>query len=125
MKRRVAFPSQVPLVQQPSDPQARPGILAFPARIWDEDLGPGEYEPNLLEFPRYSQEMPQGPPRTPTWVVALTIGVALGICATAASIMVPGLLGHVSSDVLVAGIIILAGCLAGLGMMERRRGRHL
>jgi len=63
------------------------------------------------------------PPRTPASVFALTVGVALGICATAASIMVPALLGRASSIVLIAGVIMLIGCLSGLWIAERRRDR--
>jgi hypothetical protein len=58
-------------------------------------------------------------------VVALTVAVALGICAVAAAIMVPVLLRNGAVPVLVVGLITLVGALAALWMIQSRRDRFL
>jgi hypothetical protein len=55
----------------------------------------------------------------------LTVAVALGICAVAAAIMVPVMLGRGALPVLVVGLMTLAGALAALWMIQRRRDRFL
>ncbi len=69
--------------------------------------------------------MPPSAPRTPPLVVVLTVAVALGICAVAAAIMVPVMLGRGALPVLVVGLMTLAGALAALWMIQRRRDRFL
>jgi len=57
--------------------------------------------------------------------VALTIAVALGVCAVAAAVMVPAMLGSVGAwPVLVAGCIVLVTALALLWLSETRRDRR-
>ena len=67
-----------------------------------------------------------GPPRTPPWVVVLTAVVALGVCAIAAAVMVPALLGGLGAwPVIVAGVLLLVAALAVLWVIMRRRDRTL
>ncbi len=62
------------------------------------------------------------PPRVPPLVVVLTVVVALGVCAIAAAVMVPALLGSLGSwPVLVAGTLVLVAALAVLWVIQRRR----
>jgi len=66
------------------------------------------------------------PPRVPPVVVVLTVVVALGVCAIAAAVMVPALLGSLGSwPVLAAGALILVAALAGLWVIQRRRDRTM
>jgi len=58
--------------------------------------------------------------------VALTIVIALGVCAMAAAVMVPTMLGGVGAwPVLAAGCIVLVTALAVLWLSETRRDRRL
>ncbi len=55
-------------------------------------------------------------------MVALTIAAALGVCAMAASVMAPDLLGGLGAwPVLVAGCIVLIVAFGGLWLSEARR----
>jgi len=67
------------------------------------------------------------PPRTPPSVVVLTTVVALAVCAIAAAVMVPALLGSLGAwPVLVAGALVLIVALAALWVIQRRgRDRSL
>ena len=66
------------------------------------------------------------PPRTPPLVFVLTTVVALGVCAIAASVMAPGLLGSLGGwPLLVAGLLMLIAALAALWVIQRRRDRTL
>ena len=66
------------------------------------------------------------PPRTPPWVVVLTAVVALGVCAVAAAVMVPALLGGLGAwPVIVGGVLVLIGALAALWVIMHRRDRTL
>lgn len=52
--------------------------------------------------------------------------VAIGVCAIAAAVMVPALLGGLGSwPVLVAGVLMLIAALAALWVIQRRRDRTL
>ena len=52
--------------------------------------------------------------------------VAIGVCAIAAAVMVPALLGGLGSWlVLVAGVLMLIAALAALWVIMRRRDRTL
>lgn len=65
------------------------------------------------------------PPRRSSLILALTLVVGLAICAVAAGIMVPVLLGRYADVVLVAGTIALVGATFALGLVSWRRGRSL
>ena len=66
------------------------------------------------------------PPRTPPSVFVLTVVAALGVCAVAAAVMVPALLGSLGAwPVLVAGVLMLIAGLAALWVILRRRDRTL
>jgi hypothetical protein len=66
------------------------------------------------------------PPRVPASVFVLTVVVALGVCAIAAAVMVPALLGTLGAwPVLVAGVLILVAALVVLWVIQRRRDRTL
>ena len=55
-----------------------------------------------------------------------TAVVALGVCAIAAGVMVPALLGSLGAwPVLVAGVLMLIAALAALWVILRRRDRTL
>ena len=61
-------------------------------------------------------------PRASLVMGALTVVVALGICAIAAAVMVPTMLGRVGAwPVLVAGCVLLTGALGGLWRIVKRR----
>jgi protein-S-isoprenylcysteine O-methyltransferase Ste14 len=65
-------------------------------------------------------------PRTPPSVVVLTTVVALGVCAIAAAVMVPALLGSIGAwPVLVAGVLMVIASLAGLCVIQRGRDHSL
>jgi hypothetical protein len=67
-----------------------------------------------------------GAPRTPLSVFALVTLVAVGICATAAAVMVPALLGSLGSwPVLVAGLLLSGASLVKLWVIQRRRDHTL
>ena len=66
------------------------------------------------------------PPRTPPWVWALTVVAAIGVCAIAAAVMVPALLGRLGAwPVLVAGVLMLIVALVALWVVQRRRDRTM
>lgn len=66
------------------------------------------------------------PPRRPPLVLVLTVVAALGLCAIAAAVMVPTLLGRLGAwPVLVAGLLMLIAALAALWVIQRRRDRTL
>ncbi len=57
---------------------------------------------------------------------ALTVGVALGVCAIAAAVMAPISLDAIVAWVVAgAGFAVLVGSLAALGVNQRRRDRTL
>jgi hypothetical protein len=58
-------------------------------------------------------------------MTALTIVVSLAICAVAAGVMAPVVLGRYADTVLVVGSVGLVGALLGLGLLLRRRDRPL
>jgi hypothetical protein len=67
-----------------------------------------------------------GPPPTPPAAVVLTTIVALGVCAIAAAVMVPALLGSLGAwPVLVAGVLMVIAALAALWVILRRRDQSL
>ena len=69
--------------------------------------------------------MPE-PPRTPRSVFVLTAVVAVGVCAMAAAVMVPALLGGVGAwPLIVAGVLLLIVGLGALWVIQRRRDRTL
>jgi hypothetical protein len=58
--------------------------------------------------------------------VLLTIAIAIGVCAMAAAVMVPTMLGGVGAwPVLAAGCIVLVTALTVLWLSETRRDRRL
>jgi MFS-type transporter involved in bile tolerance (Atg22 family) len=58
--------------------------------------------------------------------LVLTVVAALGLCAIAAAVMVPTLLGRLGAwPVLVAGLLMLIAALAALWVIQRRRDRTL
>jgi hypothetical protein len=58
------------------------------------------------------------------WV--LTVLAALGVCAIAAAVMVPALLGSLGAwPVFVAGVLMLIAALPALWVIQRRRDRTL
>jgi hypothetical protein len=66
------------------------------------------------------------PPRTPPLVLVLVVVAALGVCAIAAAVMVPALLGTLGAwPVLVAGVLMLITALAALWVIQRRRDHTL
>lgn len=65
-------------------------------------------------------------PRVSFVMGALTVVVALGICAIAAAVMVPTMLGRVGAwPVLVAGCFLLTTALGGLWRILKRRDQTL
>jgi protein-S-isoprenylcysteine O-methyltransferase Ste14 len=69
--------------------------------------------------------MPE-PPRTPRSVYVLTAVVAVGVCAMAAAVMVPALLGGLGAwPLIVAGVLLLIVGLGALWVIQRRRDRSL
>ncbi|HEY5428340.1 MAG TPA: hypothetical protein VIK04_04430 [Solirubrobacteraceae bacterium] len=57
---------------------------------------------------------------------ALTVIIALSVCAIAAAVMVPAMLGGVDAwTVLVAGCVVLIAGLGGLWVIQKRRDRAL
>jgi hypothetical protein len=66
------------------------------------------------------------PPRTPPLVFVLTVVAAVGVCAIAAAVMVPALLGSLGAwPVLVAGLLMLITALPALWVIQRRRDHTL
>ncbi len=64
--------------------------------------------------------------RTPWFVVALVLLVALGACAIAAASVVPAMLGGAGAwPVLVVGLTALLVGLTGLGLIQEKRDRTL
>jgi len=65
-------------------------------------------------------------PRVPALVWVLTVLAALGVCAIAAAVMVPALLGSLGAwPVFVAGVLMLIAALPALWVIQRRRDRTL
>jgi hypothetical protein len=59
-------------------------------------------------------------------VFVLTAVAALGVCALAAAVLVPALLGSLGAwPVLVAGVLMLIAALVALWVIQRRRDRTL
>ena len=66
------------------------------------------------------------PPRPSLAMGVLTVVIALGVCAIAAAVMVPAMLGGVGAwPVLVAGCVLLTVALCGLWLVQKRRDRTL
>jgi hypothetical protein len=62
------------------------------------------------------------PPRPSLAMGVLTVVTALGVCAIAAAVMVPAMLGGVGAwPVLVAGCVLLTVALCGLWLVQKRR----
>jgi hypothetical protein len=57
---------------------------------------------------------------------ALTVVIALSVCAIAAAVMVPAMLGGADAwTVLVAACVLLTVALGGLWLIQRRRDQTL
>jgi peptidoglycan/LPS O-acetylase OafA/YrhL len=65
-------------------------------------------------------------PRPSLLVGALTLIIAVGVCAVASAVMVPSMLGGVGAwPVLIAGCVMLIGALVALWIIQRRRDETL
>lgn len=61
-------------------------------------------------------------PRTSPLAVVLTVAAALGACGLAAAVMVPTMLGGLSTwAVFAAGVIVLLIALGGLWALQKQR----
>ena len=70
--------------------------------------------------------MQPAPPRPSLVAGALAVVIALAICAMAAAVMVPTMLGGVGAwPVLIAGGVVLITALRGLWLIQKRRDRTL
>jgi membrane protein YdbS with pleckstrin-like domain len=75
---------------------------------------------------RYRRTMAPDPPPTSALVLLLTVIAGLAVCAVAAAIMVPAMLGAVGAwPALVAGSLVLVATLTALFLLHRRRDRSL
>jgi hypothetical protein len=74
----------------------------------------------------YRYGMGTGSRRDSLLAAALTVAIALGVCAMAAAVMVPTMLGGVGSwPVLVAGCVLMMVGPGALWIVQRRRERTL
>jgi uncharacterized membrane protein len=66
--------------------------------------------------------MPPRPPQTSPLVIVLAVVAGLGVCAIAAAVMVPTMLGRVGAwPVLAGGSIALIAALVGLLAIENAK----
>lgn len=70
----------------------------------------------------YSGRVGPDAPRTSPLAVVLTVAAALGVCGLAVAVMVPTMLGGLSTwAVFGAGVVVLLVALGGLWALERQR----